>query len=81
MTGHDDRRSGQSAGLPTPDEILARAAAELDAAYRALTSAADWLRSDWRPLGSALTTGQARRRAAMREAIRAAKGAIERGRL
>lgn len=68
------------ANLPTPDEMLANAQAELDKAYRALGDAADWLRSDWRPIGSSLTTEQARRRTAMQKAITAAKTSINRGR-
>jgi hypothetical protein len=66
--------------LPTPDEMLAAAQAEIDKAYRALADAADWLRSDWHPVGSPLTTEQARRRSQMREAIVAAKTAINRDR-
>ncbi len=65
--------------LPTPDEMLAAADAEMDKASRALSDAADWLRSDWRPVGSPLTGAQAARRTAMRKAINAAKAAIEEG--
>jgi len=35
--------------------MLQRAEAELSRAYRALGDAADWLRSDWHPIGSSLT--------------------------
>jgi len=66
--------------LPTAEEMLHNADFELGVAYRALTDAADWLRSDWRPAGSPLTAAQARRRAAMRQAIDEAKAAISRGR-
>ncbi|BEL07860.1 hypothetical protein Q0Z83_060510 [Actinoplanes sichuanensis] len=66
--------------LPTPDEMLANAQAELDKAYRALGNAADWLRSDWRPVDSSLTADQARRRTAMQKSIAAAKTAINQGR-
>jgi hypothetical protein len=62
--------------LPTPDEMLANAQAELNNAYRALSDAADWLRSDWRPVGTSLTTEQARRRTKMHKAIADAKLAI-----
>ncbi|MGI5179542.1 hypothetical protein ACQEVZ_24745 [Dactylosporangium sp. CA-152071] len=62
--------------LPTPDEMLAHAETDLDRAARALTDAADWLRSDWTPVGSPLTAEQARRRTAMRAAITAASAAI-----
>jgi hypothetical protein len=66
--------------LPTAEAMLHHADFELGVAYRALTDAADWLRSDWRPVGSPLTAAQARRRTAMRQAIAEAKTAIERGR-
>jgi hypothetical protein len=38
--------------------------------------ATDWLRSDWRPVGSPLTNAQAARRNAMFTAIKTAKAAI-----
>jgi hypothetical protein len=66
--------------LPTPDEMLAAAQRELGIAYTALGDAADWLRSDWRPVGSALTAEQAERRTRMRKAIETAKNAINEGR-
>jgi hypothetical protein len=62
--------------LPTPDEMLAAAEHELDKAYRSLGDAADWLRSDWRPVGSSLTTVQARRRERLQLGIAKAKTAI-----
>jgi hypothetical protein len=62
--------------LPTPDQMLAAAERELDNAYRALGDAADWLRSDWRPIGSSLTTEQAKRRQRMQAGIAKAKTAI-----
>jgi hypothetical protein len=55
---------------------LQRAETEPNRAYRALGDAADWLRSDWRPLGSPLTTAQAARRTAMFAATETAKAAI-----
>jgi hypothetical protein len=66
--------------LPTADEMLAQADAELSVAYKALGDAADWLRSDWRPVGSSLSKRQADRRTAMRKAIVAAKDAINEAR-
>ena len=66
--------------LPTRTEMLARAEAELDRAYVALSDSADWLRSDWTPVGSSLSDGQAERRTRMREAITTAKAAINRAR-
>lgn len=67
-------------GLPTAAEMLANANAELDKAYRALGDAADWLRSDWHPIGSSLTDEQADARTRMQDAIGEAKAAINRGR-
>jgi hypothetical protein len=64
--------------LPTPDEMLASAERELTNALRALGDAADWLRSDWRPIGSPLTAEQAARRSRMFHEIAEAKGAINR---
>jgi hypothetical protein len=48
----------------------------LNRAYEALGNAADWLRSDWRPIRSPLTHAQAARRRAMFTAIETAKAAI-----
>ena len=62
--------------LPTAAEMLQRAETEVNRAYRALSDAADWLRSDWRPLGSPLTDAQAARRRAVFTAIETAKTAI-----
>jgi hypothetical protein len=56
--------------------MLQQAETELDRAYRALSDAADWLRSDWRPVGSPLTDAQAARRSAIFTAIETAKAAI-----
>jgi hypothetical protein len=61
--------------LPTPEEMFAEAERELDNAYRALSDAADWLRSDWKP-GTSLTTAQAERRSRMQAEISTAKHAI-----
>jgi hypothetical protein len=62
--------------LPTPDEMFAAAERELDKAYRALGDAGDWLRSDWRPVGSSLTPAQAKLRMQMQAQISKAKDAI-----
>lgn len=67
-------------GLPSADEMLLQANAKLGEAYAALSDAADWLRSDWAPVGSPLTADQARRRGAMRQAVAVAKDAINGGR-
>jgi hypothetical protein len=58
--------------------MLAAAERELDNAYRALSDAADWLRSDWRPIGSLFTAEQAARRSRMFREIAEAKAAINR---
>jgi hypothetical protein len=62
--------------LPTAEQMFAAAEKEIDVAYRALGDAADWLRSDWRPIGSPLTNEQAKRRMRMIEQIGKAKTAI-----
>lgn len=66
--------------LPTREEMLANADAEVERAYAALEEAGAWLRSDWTPAGSVLTDEQARRRNQLREAITRAKTAIDNGR-
>jgi hypothetical protein len=68
------------AKLPTREEMFEHADAELDRAYKALSAAADWLRSDWKPVGSSLTDVQARRRDRMFSQIEKAKAAINRAR-
>jgi hypothetical protein len=65
--------------LPTADEMLAQADAELSVAYKALGDAADWLRSDWTPVGSPLTKRQADRRTADAEGHRRRQGRDQRG--
>ncbi len=65
--------------LPTRDEMIRNAAGEIDRAYAALGDAADWLRSDWQPLGSSLTDTQAETRERLQTAIAEAKAAINRG--
>ena len=67
------------AGLPTPDQMLAAAEQELRNANRALSDAADWLRSDWQPVGSPLTSAQAAKRRQLQQAITRAKQAINKG--
>lgn len=62
-----------SAGLPTPAEILANAAASLESAVRSLSDGRDWPASDWRPAGTSLTDEQAAARSTARTAIAAAK--------
>lgn len=62
--------------LPTREQMFANAVESLNQAYRALGDAADWLRSDWTPLGSPLTPAQADRRARMFDQIAGATTAI-----
>lgn len=69
--------------LPTWDEIaattldqLAAARASADALYRQLSDASDTLRSDWRPVGSALSTEAAAARSQTWAMIGDAKGDI-----
>lgn len=57
--------------LPTVEELF-------NNTYRRLGDAADELRSDWRPVGSALTERQAKARTDCFKAIDAAKAAINR---
>lgn len=64
--------------LPTRREMFLEAHDELSGAYTSLGDAADWLRSDWRPAGSSLTTVQGEARTAMLNAIGEAKAAINR---
>ncbi len=45
--------------LPTWDEIENQALRHLDAARNEMSEVHDWLRSDWRPLGSPLIAAQA----------------------
>jgi len=62
--------------LPTREQMFDNAVELLDQAYKALGDAADWLRSDWTPVGSSLTNGQAEARSRMFDQIEKAKKAI-----
>ena len=64
--------------LPTREGMFVHANFELDVAYRALGDAADWLRSDWRPIGTPLTPEQSRARSTLFDAIADAKSVINR---
>lgn len=48
--------------LPTWPEIERHALGELDEARNHVAEAGNWLRSDWQPPGSPLTSAQGRRR-------------------
>ena len=65
-------------GLPTFDRILGHGLASLDQAYRSLGDAQDWLRSDWSPVGSALTAAQAHARSSLQAGLAAAKRDLKR---
>jgi len=72
MTMSGDHRSGRPGqGLPSFEEIRSQA-------YRQLGDAADWLRSDWSPLGSELTDAQAEGRREALRLIGQAKAALNR---
>jgi hypothetical protein len=64
--------------LPTREQMFANAVQLLNQAYKALGDAADWLRSDWTPIGSSLTDEQAEWRTRMWREIGNAKDAINR---
>jgi hypothetical protein len=63
----------------SPEKMFREAERCVEEAYALLGDAGDWLRSDW-PEGTTLTRAQASRRAAMSEAIAAAKRAINESR-
>lgn len=64
--------------LPTREQMFDNAEDLLNQAYKLLGDAADWLRSDWTPVGSSLTDEQADRRTRMFNEIDKAKKAINR---
>jgi hypothetical protein len=64
--------------LPTREQMFANAIEQLNVAYKALGDTADWLRSDWTPLGSPLTDEQSEARTRMFTEIDNAKQAINR---
>lgn len=64
--------------LPTRRDMFLKATDELNIAYRSLGNGPDWLRSDWTPAESSLTTAQSQARTAMFDAIGEAKAAINR---
>lgn len=66
-----------SHSLPTREEMLAHALVSLEQAREALSDARDWLASDWRPVGSALTSEQAEARSTTRQVVGRCKGEID----
>jgi hypothetical protein len=80
VIGMDQHVDRTDRGLPSVDRILGQALASLDEAYRALGDAQDWLRSDWSPVGSSLTVGQAHARFSLLAGLAAAKRDLNRAR-
>ena len=66
----------QEQELPTKQEMFRRALMCVDEAYASLGDASDWLRSDWRPLGSALSDEQGHARSAVFDQIGQAKNQL-----
>lgn len=64
--------------LPTWDDIVDRALNSLNSSRNALSEARDWLRSDWRPLGSPSPDAAADARSDVLELVGEAKALIDR---
>ena len=65
-------------GLPTWEQVVDRALAELDGARSGLSKARDWLRSDWRRVGSPLPGAAADARGEALGLVGHAKGLVDR---
>jgi len=63
--------------LPTWREIEGHALRHLDAARNEMSEVRDWLNSDWRPLGSPLTTAQAGARSKVLRIVGEVKNLID----
>lgn len=63
--------------LPTWQGMFRSALVELDTARSALSDAAGWLRSDWRPLGTPLPDAAATARSEVLDRVGRLKGAID----
>lgn len=63
--------------LPTWQEIFRETLGSLDAARSALADAQAWLRSDWRPVGSALPESAGSARGAVSDVAGRMKGQID----
>ena len=63
--------------LPTWNDIVSGALGELDRSRDGLSEAASWLRSDWRPAGTALSAEAGEARAEARRLIGQAKALID----
>ena len=65
------------ADLPTRTDIFVNTRDALNSASAALSEARDWIRSDWSPIGSSLTTEAANARTSTLCAVGDAKAVIE----
>lgn len=63
--------------LPTWNDIVEHALAELNRSRDGLSEAASWLRSDWRPLGSPLPDGAGAARIRAMDLIGQIKGLVD----
>lgn len=63
--------------LPTRNDIVGSALGELDHSRDGLSEAASWLRSDWRPLGSAPPDGAGETRAEVLKLTGEARGLVQ----
>jgi hypothetical protein len=63
--------------LPTWNEIVSAALDELDRSRDGLSEATSWLRSDWRPAGTALSAEAGDARAEARRLIGQAKELVD----
>lgn len=62
--------------LPTAPEMFRRAAAHVNQAYASLGDAGDELRSDWQPVGSALSSTQGTTRREVFDLLTEVKGKL-----
>lgn len=62
--------------LPTAPEMFHRTAARVNQAYASLGDAGDELRSDWQPVGSALTSTQSTTRREVFDLLAEVKGKL-----
>jgi hypothetical protein len=63
--------------LPTWNDIVDKAADSLHTARNAASEAADWMRSDWRPVGTALSDQAADARTEVFDIVRKIKDLVD----
>lgn len=63
--------------LPTRTEIFANCLAPLDSARGSLSEVREWLRSDWQPLGAALSPEAGEARTTILQTLTDAKNLID----